>query len=179
MPVFFVDGHQIGDDEGAVELFLAAVQLLGVLDEGHRAGNALIAAAGVDDDRQLAAVHAGIGACGGLGFCAVGDIVAVSGQQHPPDVGTVVAQQALFCNGVVVADLPFQQVCHVPQVGGLGKVPDVLHVQQAAVGAGILLHGLVQQGAPRTAPCRSSRCGRCWCGSPRCALGRSPARSAR
>ena len=64
----------------------------------------------------------------------------------PPDVGTVVAQQALFCNGVVVADLPFQQVCHVPQVGGLGKVPDVLHVQQAAVGAGVLLHGLVQQG---------------------------------
>ena len=93
-----------------------------------------------------AAVHAGIGAGGGLGFCAVGDIVAVSGQQHPPDVGTVVAQQALFCNGVVVADLPFQQVCHVPQVGGLGKVPDVLHVQQAAVGAGVLLHGLVQQG---------------------------------
>ena len=122
MPVFFVDGHQIGDDEGAVELFLAAVQLLGVLDEGHRAGDALIAAAGVDDDRQLAAVHAGIGAGGGLGFCAVGDIVAVSGQQHPPDVGAVVAQQALFCNGVVVADLPFQQVCHVPQVGGLGKV---------------------------------------------------------
>ena len=36
----FVDGHQIGDDEGAVELFLAAVQLLGVLDEGHRAGDA-------------------------------------------------------------------------------------------------------------------------------------------
>ena len=93
-----------------------------------------------------AAVHAGIGAGGGLGFCTVGDIVAVSGQQHPPDVGTVVAQQALFCNGVVVADLPFQQVCHVPQVDGLGKVPDVLHVQQAAVGAGILLHGLVQQG---------------------------------
>ena len=65
----FVDGHQIGDDEGAVELFLAAVQLLGVLDEGHRAGDALIAAAGVDDDRQLTAVHAGIrtGGCLGLG----------------------------------------------------------------------------------------------------------------
>jgi len=34
------------------------VQLLGIFNERHRAGDALIAAAGVDDDRQLTAAAA-------------------------------------------------------------------------------------------------------------------------
>lgn len=121
------------------------MQLLGVLDEGHRAGDALIAAAGVDDDRQLTAVHAGIRTGGRLGLGPDRHIVAVGRKQHPADVGTVVAQKAFFRDGVVVADLPLQQVGHIPQVGGLGKLPDILHVQKTAVRPAALLRRFVRQ----------------------------------
>ena len=121
------------------------MQLLGVFNERHRAGDALIAAAGVDDDRQLTAVHAGIRTGGRLGLGPDRHIVAVGRKQHPADVRAIVAQKALLCNGVVIADLAFQQVRHILQVGRLGKVPDVLHVQQAAVGPAVPPGLLVQQ----------------------------------
>ena len=75
-----MDGGEIGEDKGTKKFLLAGIKLLCVLDYRHRAGDALISAAGIDDDRLFAAVHSGVGACGSPCLGAVADIVAVDSQ---------------------------------------------------------------------------------------------------
>ena len=73
----FMDGDQVREHQRAVQPLLGAGQRLGVLNDRDRHRNALVAAAGVDDDGQLAAAHARVGTRCGLGNSAVAHIVAV------------------------------------------------------------------------------------------------------
>ena len=135
----FVDGGQVGEGQRPQKRFVAHAQLPGIDNDRYRGSNALIAAAGVDDHRLLTAVHAGIGT--GCGVCLGTDsyIIALHIQQHTADVGTVVAPQTLLGNGHVAPDLRFQNGTDILHVHRVGKVPDMLHIQQAAVGQGLLV----------------------------------------
>ena len=82
-----VDGHQIGEGKGAAESFVIGVQLPGIFDQRYGTGDPLVAAAGIDDDRELAAVHTGVGACRCPGFCAGGNVIAGGAQEDCADVG--------------------------------------------------------------------------------------------
>ena len=150
-PGFQMDGHQVGDDKGPIQLLLGGFQRPGVHDHRQRGGQPLVAAAGIDDDRQFAAVHPGVGAGGRPGFGPVVGAVAVGFQQDPPDVGPVLAAQPLPGNGRVAVDLPLQNGLDILQLHTVGKFHDPLHTQQRPVG-GVLdaLLGIraVQQDLP-------------------------------
>ena len=69
------------------------------------------------------------------------DAVTVGAEQDAADLGTPVALQALLGNGRVAVDLALQGLFHVVQVGFIGKLDDLLHVEQGVVGglgAGLL-----------------------------------------
>ena len=125
------------------------MQLLGILNQGHRAGDALVAAAGIDNHRQLTAIHPGIRTGCRLCLGTDGHIISVGRQQSASDVGTVVPQKSLLCNGIVAANLPLQNLLHVTQICRGGKIPDVRHIQHTPVGAALinlrLAHRLFQQ----------------------------------
>ena len=70
-------------------------QLARVDHQRHRHGDALVAAAGVDDDRQLAAAHARVGRRRGACAGAHLHVVAVGAQHHAADVGAPVARKPL------------------------------------------------------------------------------------
>ena len=143
-----MDGGQIGEGERPVQLLFARLELPCIDDDRNRGSNALIAAAGVDDHRLLAAVHPGIGASGRVSLGPHPHIIAFHVQQDAADVGPVIAPEAFFGNGHVVPDLRVQDRLHVLDVHRMDKVPDVLHVEQAAVGQVLLLvavDGQVQQ----------------------------------
>ena len=62
------------------------------------------------------------------------DAVAVGAEQDAADLGTPVALQALLGNGRVAVDLALQGLFHVVQVSFIGKLDDLLHVEQGVVG---------------------------------------------
>ena len=66
-----VDGHEVGDNQRPVQHILGHLQLLGVHNDGQRGGQSLVAAAGVDNHRQLTAVHAPVRTGGGVGLGAL------------------------------------------------------------------------------------------------------------
>src|SRR5699024_4837295 len=134
-----VDGHQVGEGEGPAEGLVVGLQLAGVFDQRDGAGDALVAAAGIDDNRKLAAVHAGVGACGRPCFGAGGDVISAGAQENGADVGAVVAPQPFLRDGGVVADLPVQNAGNVRNVYGGDEVPDVFHVEESAVRATVIL----------------------------------------
>ena len=100
-----MDGGQVGKGERPVQLLFAHLEFPRIDDDRHRGSNALIAAAGVDDHRLLAAVHPGIGACGRVGLGPHPHIIALHVQQDAADVGPVITPEAFFGNGHVVPDL--------------------------------------------------------------------------
>ena len=128
-----VNGQQVAESDGPEHGLVAHLQFLGVLNDGHRGGDALVAAAGDDDDRHLAAAHAGVGPGGGHGPGANLDVVPVVLAQHLADVGAPVVGHALLGNGVVVVDLPLNDVLHILDVAGVHKVHNGLHGQAAPV----------------------------------------------
>src|SRR5699024_8957779 len=111
--------------------------VLGEDDHRHRGGDALVAAARGDDDRQLAAAHSGVGPGGGHGAGPGGHIAAVVLQQHRADVCAPVAPDDLFGDGIVVVDLPFDHFPDVVHVHGLDKLQNALHRHKAPVGHGL------------------------------------------
>ena len=146
---FLVDGGQVGQAQSPVELLVADLQLLGVLDDGQGSGHALVAAAGVDDHGHFTAVHPGVGTgrCHGLG--PDHDAALTVGlKQHTSDVGAVVPPKTFLGDGAVVLDLPIQNVLHVGDVHGFREVQDVPQIQAGAVGKtglALALHRRIQE----------------------------------
>ena len=89
----------------------------------------MIAAAGIDDDRQLAAAHSGVGTGCCIGpafkqnavFVMKGCKVFIRLEQHIADIGSVISAQALFGNSHVVFDLQIKQELYIRKVDGFGK----------------------------------------------------------
>ena len=143
-----MDGDQVRHRKRAVEHLLRDVELLGINHDRQGRRQALIAAAGIDDDRQIAAVHARIRPCSGVGLGAIVDARAVRLQQNAADVRTVVPPQAFLGNRPVQVDLPLEDLLHIGDLDLICKGDDILDRQQAAVGrvlAGRLLIVLVLQ----------------------------------
>ena len=118
---------------------MISFQFAGVFDQRDGTGDALVATAGIDNDRKLTAVHAGVGACGRPCFGAGGDVISAGAQENGADVGAVVTTQSFLRDGRVIADLPVQDIRDVRNVYGGDEVPDVLHVEKGAIRAGVIL----------------------------------------
>ena len=129
-----MDSHEVRQHERAVELLVGRAQVTRVHDERHRHGDALVAAAGVDDHGQLAAAHTRVGRRCGARARAHLHVVAVGTQHDAADVRAPVARQPLVGDGAVAGDLAIQHLAHVIQLHGHGEVPDALHRQHAAIG---------------------------------------------
>ena len=102
---FQVDCNKIRHDECAIELLLTRMQLMRVDDNGKRRRHTLIAAAGVDDNRLFAAVHARVRARGSPGLGAVLHAVAIGIEQDFSDGRAVLPCQSCLSDGRVIFDL--------------------------------------------------------------------------
>ena len=60
-------GDQIGQHHGANQPLMVAAQVLGILHNGQRAGDALVARSAHDSDRQRTTIHARVGTGGSTG----------------------------------------------------------------------------------------------------------------
>ena len=110
--------------------------LLSVDDHRHADGDALVAAARVDDHRHGAAVHPGVGAGGGVGAGAdVDGRIGVALQQDAAHLGAVGVLQALPADSHVALDLGGEDGLHLRELHLVGKLQNVLHRQKAAVTA--------------------------------------------
>lgn len=94
-------GDEIGQHHGAYQALVVAAQVLGILHNGQGTGNALIARAAHDSDRQRAAVHTSIGpgSCAGAG--TAGDVIGTSTQQRTANLGTPSVRQTLVADRAV------------------------------------------------------------------------------
>ncbi len=70
----------------------------------------MVAAAGIDNDRKFAAIHARVGSGGCHRLGAVLHAVAVGGEKDAPDLGTVGIFQPFLGNGGIVRDLPCDRI---------------------------------------------------------------------
>ena len=132
-----VQGHEVGEGQGAEHVVLGDAVLFGVDPHGHGDGDALVAAAGVDDHGQGAAVHAGVGAGRRPGAGAVDEAVAVLAlEDGAADLGAPGVLQPLLGDGPVAGELIFERLAHVVDVERASEGVDVAQVQQALVGRG-------------------------------------------
>ena len=140
---FQVDCNKVRHDECAIELLLTRMQLMRVDDNGKRRRHALIAAAGVDDNRLFAAVHARVRAGSGPRLSAVLHAVAVGVKQDLADGRAVLARQSRLSNGGIVLDLARDGCAHVIKIDFICKCNDVFDRQQLA--AFVRLGGLLRK----------------------------------
>ena len=75
-------GDKVGQHHGAHQALVVATQVVGILHNGQRTGDALVARAAHNGDRQRTAVHTGIGPGGRTGTGTAGDVVGTSAQQR-------------------------------------------------------------------------------------------------
>ena len=129
-----VDGQKVRKQHGAQHLLLADAQLLRVLDHRHGGRDALVAAAGDDDHRHLAAAHARVGRSRRHVARAVLNVLPVAVADHLADVRAPGVFHALLGYGVVVGDLLPHQFAHVRKVAAVRKVADDRDAQNAPVG---------------------------------------------
>ena len=128
-----MDGDEIGQRQRAQHLLAAAAVLLGVYDHGQRRRRALIAAAGHDHNRQIAAAHAGVRGRGRIGLQQLAVLII---QLSHIDAPTVV--QPLFRNLHVAVDLLLQRRFDIRKVARIRKVHDLLDRQAAVVRKAVL-----------------------------------------
>ena len=139
-------GEEVGDQKGAVHGIFPNAHILCVLNDRQGGGHTLVAAAGIDDHRQLTAAHTGVGTGGGPGFGTGADVGAYVMQKGLADIGAPVAPQALVRDGGVHLHLALERFPDILQVAGGGKVIDALHAEQGVIRRlgihGLGLHGL-------------------------------------
>ena len=137
--VFLVDGDQVAEHQRADLFFAAHAQRIG--EHLHRQAyrHALVAAAGVDHHRQHAAVHARIAAGGGQCPRHGAGVAAVVLQNSGADICAVLIGKAFAGNGHIAAHLVFHQAAHLGNVHRVGKVIDVVQVQQGTIRLGGVL----------------------------------------
>ena len=120
-------GDKIGQHHGAHQALVVATQVLGILHDGQCAGNALVARATHDGDRQGAAVHTGIGSGCRTRTGAARHIVGAGAQQRATNLGTPSVCEALGANGTVQLNLTLNGSAGVLNVTVLDKVDDSLN----------------------------------------------------
>ena len=130
-----MDRAEVGDRQRPVERLTAHAQLLGVDHDRHGGRDALVAGAGVDDDRQLAAGHARVAGRGGHIAGAVLHRLAVGLAQRLADVRAVGPGEARLGDGHIVRDLPLKDLLHILRTQRLREIHDPLDRQDAAVRA--------------------------------------------
>ena len=130
---------KIGQHHGAHQAIVVAAQILGILHNGQRAGNALIARAAHNGDRQRAAVHAGVGPGGRTGTGAAGDVIGTSTQQCTAHLGAPSVRQALGTDRTVQLNLTLNGSAGVLNVTVLDKVDDRLNAHR---GVGVICRAL-------------------------------------
>ena len=146
-------GDQIGQHHGAHQALVVAAQELSILHNGQCAGNALIARAAHNGDRQRAAVHAGVGPGGCTGAGTAGDVIGTSAQQRTADLGAPSVRQALGTDRTVQLNLALNGSAGVLNVTVLDKVDDGLD-RHGRVGAIYRALGHDALGAGGTLPRR-------------------------
>ena len=146
-------GNKVGQHHGAHQALVVAAQVLGILHNRQCAGNALIARAAHNGDRQRAAVHAGVGPGGCTGTGTAGDVIGASAQQRTAHLGTPSVCQALCANGAVQLDLTLNGSASTLNIAVLNKVDDGLN-RHGRVGAICRALGHHALGAGGTLPHR-------------------------
>ena len=129
-------GDKIGQHHGAHQALVVAAQVLGILHNGQCAGNALIARAAHNDDRQSTAVHASVrpGGCTGTG--TTGDVIGTSAQQRTAHLGAPSVREALGTDRTVQLNLTLNGSAGAIDVTVLDKADDGLdrHGRIGAIG---------------------------------------------
>ena len=120
-------GDKIGEHHGAHQALVVATQVLGILHDGQCAGNALIARAAHNGDRQRAAVHAGVGPGGRTGTGTAGDVIGASTQQRTTHLGAPSVRKALGTDRAIQLNLTLNGSAGVLNVAVLDKVNDGLN----------------------------------------------------
>ena len=119
-------GDKIGQHHGVHQALVIAAQVLGILHDGQCAGNALIARAAHNGDRQRAAVHAGVGPGGRTGTGTAGDVIGTSTQQRTTHLGAPSVRKALGADCTIQLNLTLNGSAGVLNVTVLDKVDDGL-----------------------------------------------------
>ena len=123
-------GDKIGQHHGAHQALVVATQVLGILHDGQCAGNALIARAAHNGDRQRAAVHAGVGPGGRTGTGTAGDVIGTSTQQRTTHLGAPSVRKALGTDCAIQLNLTLNGSAGVLNVTVLDKVDDGLNAHR-------------------------------------------------
>ena len=119
-------GDKIGQHHGAHQALVIAAQVFGILHDGQGAGNALIARAAHNGDRQRAAVHAGVGPGSCTGAGTAGDVIGTSTQQCTADLSTPSVREALGTDCAIQLNLTLNGSAGAFDVAALDKVDDGL-----------------------------------------------------
>ena len=120
-------GDKIGQHHGAHQALVVAAQVLGILHDGQCAGNALVARAAHNGDRQRAAVHAGVGPGGRTGTGTTGDVIGTSAQQRTAHLGAPSVLEALGTDRAVQLNLTLNGSAGALNVAVLDKVDNGLN----------------------------------------------------
>ena len=136
--VLLIDGDQVAQHQCTIQLFIGNTQMLGVFDDRQGNGQTLVAAARIDDYRQAAAAHTGIGggSCTGLGTGPDG--VLADFQQGASDLCAKGSAQTGTGDGGVQFDLTIQQRFHGRNLYRFGKFQNICHVPAVPVSSVIL-----------------------------------------
>ena len=129
---FLVDGDEVGQSHGPKDLLLVGPHKQAVAPHGHGGGDALVAAAGADDHRHLAAVHPGVGP-GGAPGPGLGLDAGAGSQQGGADVGAPVPLKPFSGNGAVALDLSADKGADTIYGYGFNKGKNVFHIENALV----------------------------------------------
>ena len=99
----------------------------------HRNRQALIAAAGIDDNGQLTATHARIRSRCRHGLRPVSHAVSINAEQRLPDLRTIGFLKTAPGNRHLILKLAFQRLPNVVKLHAGGKLADLLNGQQVLV----------------------------------------------
>ena len=108
-----VNGNQVAQQYCTQHFFFACSQCMCINNNRNRSGNTLVAAAGGNYYRKLAAVHTRVTACSSAGTCADTQAVRIAAQQNLADACTVIIGQAFFRNSHIEINLALQQMFYI------------------------------------------------------------------
>ena len=108
-----VNGNKVAQQYRTQHFFFACSQCMCINNNRNGSGNALVAAAGGNYYRKLAAVHTRVTSCSSAGTCADTQAVGVTAQQNFADACTVIIGQAFFRNSHIEINLALQQMFNV------------------------------------------------------------------
>ena len=118
----------------AVKRFRGYVLFACIDNDRNGGGDALIAAARVDDDGHITAAHSCFGSGGGIGFHAGDNAVRIGFADNAPDSETVIPGHSLVGNVHIAANLPFKELADFVNFDLICKHFDCVQRKTGAVG---------------------------------------------